>query len=181
MGGRQTCLAPRFGDQFDHQAVVFEYEDGVRVFGYTRDQEECHTDTSDLILGTKGGATSSSTRSKASRLGATRDRGRTMYDVEHRALFDGIRAGKARQQRELHVPQLRAGDHGPDRLLHRANGHLGRTDAVEAVVCAAAIRLECPASRQTRPDGLYATACREPPSASLVDVKKEASSMRNFG
>lgn len=24
MGGRQTCLAPKFGDQFDHQAVVFE-------------------------------------------------------------------------------------------------------------------------------------------------------------
>ena len=32
MGGRQTCLAPKFGDQFDHQAVVFEYANGVRVY-----------------------------------------------------------------------------------------------------------------------------------------------------
>ena len=54
MGGRQTCLEPRFGDQFDHQAVVFEYEGGVRVFGFTRDQEDCFTDTSDVIIGTKG-------------------------------------------------------------------------------------------------------------------------------
>src|SRR5512137_2634418 len=31
MGGRQTELDPKFGDQFDHQAVVFEYDNGVRV------------------------------------------------------------------------------------------------------------------------------------------------------
>jgi len=31
LGGRQTCLDSRFGDQFDHHAVVFEYDNGVRV------------------------------------------------------------------------------------------------------------------------------------------------------
>jgi hypothetical protein len=54
MGGRQTCLDPKYGDQFDHQAVVFEYANGVRVFGLTRDQTECYNDTSDFIMGTKG-------------------------------------------------------------------------------------------------------------------------------
>ena len=54
MGGRQTCLAPKFGDQFDHQAVVFEYANGARVYGFTRDQEDCYFDVSDYVIGTKG-------------------------------------------------------------------------------------------------------------------------------
>jgi predicted dehydrogenase len=36
-------LDPGFRDQFDHQAVIFEYDNGVRVFGFTRDQPECPT------------------------------------------------------------------------------------------------------------------------------------------
>jgi predicted dehydrogenase len=93
MGGRQTCLDPRFGDQFDHQAVVFEYEGGVRVFGYTRDQEHCYAETSDLLIGTKG---------RCDLLMYTIE-GRTtwkyagpranMYDIEHKELFDAIRSG----------------------------------------------------------------------------------------
>lgn len=94
MGGRQTCLDPRFGDQFDHQAVVFEYDDGVRVFGYTRDQEDCHTETSDLIIGTKGRCdVLKHTIEGQSRWRYEGPRA-SMYDVEHKALFDGIRAGK---------------------------------------------------------------------------------------
>ncbi len=94
MGGRQTCLEPRFGDQFDHQAVVFEYADGVRVFGYTRDQEDCHTETSDLIIGTKGRCdVLKHTIEGQSRWRYEGPRA-NMYDVEHQALFDGIRAGK---------------------------------------------------------------------------------------
>ena len=37
MGGRQVCVDPKYGDQFDHHAVVYEYANGVRVFGYCRD------------------------------------------------------------------------------------------------------------------------------------------------
>ena len=93
MGGRQTCQDPRFGDQFDHQAVVFEYEGGVRVFGFTRDQEDCYTETSDLLIGTKG---------RCDLLKHTIE-GRTswkysgpranMYDLEQKELFDSIRTG----------------------------------------------------------------------------------------
>jgi predicted dehydrogenase len=54
LGGCQTALEPRFGDQFDHQAVIFEYESGARVFGFTRDQPDCWNNTSDIIQGTKG-------------------------------------------------------------------------------------------------------------------------------
>ncbi len=94
MGGRQTCLEPRFGDQFDHQAVVFEYADGIRVFGYTRDQEDCHTETSDLILGTKGRCDVLKHTIEGQSPWRYEGPRANMYDVEHKALFDGIRGGK---------------------------------------------------------------------------------------
>jgi predicted dehydrogenase len=94
MGGRQTCLEPRYGDQLDHQAVVFEYPDGVRVFGFCRDQDDCHTETSDMVLGTRGRCDVL----KNTIEGATNWRydgpRPSMYDEEHRVLFEGIRAGK---------------------------------------------------------------------------------------
>ena len=56
LGGRQVCVEPKYGDQFDHHAVVFEYASGVRVFGFCRDMPGCYNETSDVILGTKGRA-----------------------------------------------------------------------------------------------------------------------------
>lgn len=50
LGGRQTALDPQYGDPFDHQAVVFEDDNGVRVFGFTRDQRECYRDTNDSMF-----------------------------------------------------------------------------------------------------------------------------------
>ncbi len=94
MGGRQTCLAPKFGDQFDHQAVVFEYENGVRVFGFTRDQPECYNNVSDTIFGTKGRCdllAFTITGEKNWRYEGPQE---NMYDVEHRELFDSIRSGR---------------------------------------------------------------------------------------
>ncbi len=100
MGGRQTCLAPKFGDQFDHQAVVFEYPDGVRVYGYTRDQEDCFFDVSDYIIGTKGRLKFNAYKYALAIEGAKSwtytipDPKPSMYDVEHKELFDAIRADK---------------------------------------------------------------------------------------
>jgi predicted dehydrogenase len=94
MGGRQTCLAPKFGDQFDHQAVVFEYDNGVRVFGFTRDQPECYNNVSDTIFGTKGRCdllAFTITGERNWRYEGPKD---DMYDVEHRELFESIRSGK---------------------------------------------------------------------------------------
>jgi myo-inositol 2-dehydrogenase/D-chiro-inositol 1-dehydrogenase len=94
MGGRQTCLAPEFGDQLDHQAVVFEYANGVRVFGFTRDQKECYVNTSDLIIGTKGRCDLLAHKITGETNWKFDQKKESMYDLEHRALFDGIRAGK---------------------------------------------------------------------------------------
>jgi predicted dehydrogenase len=94
MGGRQTTLEPKFGDQFDHQAVIFEYENGVRVFGFTRDQAECHRDTNDYILGTKGRCNLLNCRIEGETNWRYEKPRENMYDVEHAELFQSIRDGK---------------------------------------------------------------------------------------
>ncbi len=95
LGGRQVCLDPIYGDQFDHHSVVFEYENGARVFGHCRDIPGCHNTTSDIVLGTKGRATMPH-RCRIEGETEWRFEGRkpSMYDNEHKELFEAIRAGK---------------------------------------------------------------------------------------
>jgi myo-inositol 2-dehydrogenase / D-chiro-inositol 1-dehydrogenase len=94
MGGRQTCLTPDYGDQFDHQAVVFEYANGVRVYGFTRDQKECYNNTSDFIIGTKGRCDLLAHKITGETNWQREKSKESMYDLEHQALFDSIRSGK---------------------------------------------------------------------------------------
>lgn len=95
LGGRQVCVEPQYGDQFDHHAVVFEYANGVRVFGFCRDQLNCYNETSDVILGTKGRAIlPSRPRIEGPNEWVYKGPKVSMYDVEHKEMFDSIRAGK---------------------------------------------------------------------------------------
>ena len=94
MGGRQTALDSKYGDQFDHQAMVFEYDNGVRVFGFTRDQADCYSETNDYIFGTKGRCNLLSYRIEGETNWRYEKPRANMYDLEHKALFDSIRAGQ---------------------------------------------------------------------------------------
>ncbi len=95
-GGRQVCIEPKYGDQFDHFSAVFEYENGVRVFGYCRDQPGCYNETTDVIFGTKGRAIlPSRPRIEGENEWQYRtEKKRSMYDVEHEELFASIREGR---------------------------------------------------------------------------------------
>jgi len=94
MGGRQVCVEPEFGDLFDHHAVTYEYANGVRLFGLTRAIPGCYNETTDVILGTKGRALLPN-RPRIEGENAWQYSGPkpSMYDVEHREMFDAIRAG----------------------------------------------------------------------------------------
>jgi predicted dehydrogenase len=94
MGGRQTMLDSKFGDQFDHHAVIFEYDNGVRVFGLTRDQQECWNNTSDFIMGTKGRCDLLNYKIEGETNWRYEKPRQNMYDIEHQELFASIRAGK---------------------------------------------------------------------------------------
>ena len=53
-GGRAERTENKYGDIFDHHAVVYEYGNGVRYFAFTRQQRNCFNENSKIIFGTKG-------------------------------------------------------------------------------------------------------------------------------
>lgn len=93
-GGREVCTGPEHGDLFDHHAVVYEYASGVRVYGYSRGQNGCYSDVSDHILGTKGRCNVLKHRIEGETNWRYKGPKVNMYDIQHRELFDSIRAGK---------------------------------------------------------------------------------------
>jgi len=94
VGGRAACFGESFGDLFDHQAIVYEYANGVKLFGICRNHTNCYNELSDTVFGTKGRAD----LIKHTIEGETNWRYEgpkcNMYDVEHEELFASIREGK---------------------------------------------------------------------------------------
>lgn len=96
MGGRSTLHGEIYGSTFDHNAVVYEFPKGVRVYAFCRTIDNCYEENSSLILGTKGrcdllklritGETNWESAGQKSKKDA--------YDLEHVALFEAIRSGR---------------------------------------------------------------------------------------
>ncbi len=53
-GGRQVRTESKYGDIFDHHAVVYEFPEGVRYFAFTRQQPNCFRENVKVVMGTKG-------------------------------------------------------------------------------------------------------------------------------
>jgi len=96
MGGRSTLHGAKYGDVFDHHAVVYKFASGARCYAYCRTIEDCYNENSSFLVGTKGkcdllklritGETNWESKGEKKKNSA--------YDLEHVALFRGIRAGK---------------------------------------------------------------------------------------
>ena len=95
MGGRSTLHGAIYGSTFDHNAVVYEFPKGVRVYAFCRTIDNCYEENSSLILGTKGRCDllklriTGETNWESSGAKSKKD----AYDLEHVALFEGIRSG----------------------------------------------------------------------------------------
>jgi predicted dehydrogenase len=96
MGGRSTLNGEIYGNVFDHHSAVYDFPNGVRVYALCRTIDNCYEENSSLIMGTKG-------RCDLLRLridGETKwqhpgpQSKNNAYDLEHVALFEGIRNGK---------------------------------------------------------------------------------------
>ncbi len=93
-GGRASRFGEEHGDCFDHHSVVYEYENGVKMYANLSVQPGCCSEVSDIILGTKGRA----------HLMKSRIEGRTNwrytgpranpYQIEQDELFASVRSGK---------------------------------------------------------------------------------------
>jgi predicted dehydrogenase len=94
VGGRQVRTDAKFGDIFDHHAVVYEYDNGVQVHAYCRQIPGCYSDVSDVFIGTKGRANILQNKIEGENPWHYTGPKPSMYDVEHQDLFAAIRSGK---------------------------------------------------------------------------------------
>lgn len=93
LGGRSTMTEPIYGDVFDHHSVVYEFENGVRVYAFCRTTTGCYDEDSSLVFGTKGRANLKSCRIMGEK--NWRWQGQCdPYQVEHDQLFASIRSGE---------------------------------------------------------------------------------------
>lgn len=97
LGGRQVCTDPnQYGDELDHHAIVYEYADGKRIFAHGRHIPGCHGQAAVIAIGTKGRAYMPARPyiegEKPWRFQAPKE-AVSMYDNEHKALFQAIRDG----------------------------------------------------------------------------------------
>ena len=95
VGGRQVRTDPKYGNIYDHFAVVFEYADGKKLYSYCRQMQQCANDVSDHVYGTKGYAELMSHTIKANGTAWSYEgKSPNMYVNEHREMIQALRAGK---------------------------------------------------------------------------------------
>jgi myo-inositol 2-dehydrogenase/D-chiro-inositol 1-dehydrogenase len=110
ISGRQVRVDPKYGDIYDHLAVVYEYDNGTRMYALARQQPGCYNDYSEWLIGTKGrcdlqkgritGETNWSYGQQAGDLSGNSPKKirkgglRPMHQVEQDELFAAIRSGK---------------------------------------------------------------------------------------
>ncbi len=95
-GDDEKTVAERrtYGDVFDHFSIVYEYANGVRMYGIGRAQKHCFDNVSDLIIGTKGRAQIIKHKIEGETNWQFEGKKKTMYDLEHEALFRSIESGQ---------------------------------------------------------------------------------------
>ena len=95
LGGRQVRTGEEYGNIYDHHAVCYEWATGVKTFSYTRQMRGCHNDVEDYVLGTKGKARVLANTIEGEQNWKFEGNKPSMYDLEHIALFAGIRDGNS--------------------------------------------------------------------------------------
>jgi predicted dehydrogenase len=93
LGGRSSMTAPIYGDVFDHHSVIYEFENGVRVYAFCRTTEGCYNDASSIVLGSKGTASILHCRITGENAWEWKG-GCNPYQIEHDVLFKAIRSGE---------------------------------------------------------------------------------------
>jgi len=98
-GGRQTRTEAHFGHIYDHFAVVYEWENGVKLYSMCRQQTGCRNDMSGHVLARRGTALLAERRRGLSLRTDANERvyegpANNMYQTEHDVLFASIRNGR---------------------------------------------------------------------------------------
>ena len=96
MGGRQQRTDAKFGNIYDHHAVTYEFENGVRAFSSTRQQDGCSNGLNGIdeyVMGTKGQALLQKGRIMSENPWQYRGTKPSAHQLEHDNMFAGLRSG----------------------------------------------------------------------------------------
>jgi predicted dehydrogenase len=91
MGGRAARYSEEHGDCFDHNAVIYEYADGTKLFAFLIVQPGCYTEVSDIVMGTKGRAHLQKGRIEGENAWRYEGRRESPYQIEQNELFASVR------------------------------------------------------------------------------------------
>jgi predicted dehydrogenase len=98
LGGRQVRTGPEYGNIYDHHSVIYEYENGVKLFSYCRQQPDCWNEICGYAIGSNGTA---HLHERALRINTDSEwryrdpSGKdNFYQTEHDELFASIRNSK---------------------------------------------------------------------------------------
>ena len=96
-GGRQVRTAAHFGNIYDHFNVVYEWDNGVKMFSRCRHWPATEFEVSDFIFGSKGRAVVMKQELydlDGKLIWKYEQESRNAMDVEHEVLFASIRSGE---------------------------------------------------------------------------------------
>lgn len=122
-GGRQARVDQKYGNIYDHFAIEYEYENGVRGFCLSRQQEGCSNRNTIEIAGTKGDAIVGGKvpiitgKTKWEYNGEINN----PYQTQHDELFAAIRKGKPTNDGQIMVNSTMMG------ILGRMVAYSGQT------------------------------------------------------
>jgi myo-inositol 2-dehydrogenase / D-chiro-inositol 1-dehydrogenase len=94
LGGRSASFGEIYGNVFDHHSVVYEYDNGVRIYAFCRTQNGCYGNAESIVLGSKGKCYLSRCAIEGETKWRYEGPGGNPYDLEHKAFFEAIRSGK---------------------------------------------------------------------------------------
>ncbi|MBN2475631.1 MAG: Gfo/Idh/MocA family oxidoreductase [Pirellulales bacterium] len=94
LGGRSSSFGEVYGDMYDHDTVVYEYESGARLYALCRTQHGCYGNSGDIVMGTKGTCQLSRCRITGETNWAFAGPHNNPYDAEQKALIDSVVSGQ---------------------------------------------------------------------------------------
>lgn len=102
-GGRQSRVEKNWGNIYDHFAIEFEFENGVKGYNFCRQQDGCSSKNSVEIIGSEGIAFYQGQTHRISGKTNWNYQGekKDMYQVQHDELFASIREGKPLNDGEM--------------------------------------------------------------------------------
>lgn len=94
MGGRQARPDKNYGHIYDHFAIEYEYENGVRMFSQCRQMNGCDGKVEEAVLGSKAITNCKDfIKPKEGQLWRFREKETNPYQQEHQDLMAAIRSG----------------------------------------------------------------------------------------